>query len=117
MSRISEAWARAWRNTVRRLREEDAKRDALEAPTVEVEMVDVEPQPSFTCPVCGQTSHHPKDIEEGYCGNCHWWTGRKDMLADRLESWIWSAERGEMPDGCPLHPAVLDSLVLVLQRR
>ncbi len=30
--------------------------------------------PSITCPVCGMTSHHPKDIAEGYCGNCHDWT-------------------------------------------
>ena len=30
---------------------------------------------SFTCPRCGMTSHHPKDIEQGYCGNCHDWTG------------------------------------------
>ena len=26
---------------------------------------------SFTCPRCGMTSHHPKDEEQGYCGNCH----------------------------------------------
>lgn len=30
---------------------------------------------SFTCPVCGKTSYHPKDIEHGYCGNCHDFTG------------------------------------------
>ena len=29
----------------------------------------------FVCPVCGMTSHNPHDIEEGYCGNCHDWTG------------------------------------------
>jgi hypothetical protein len=29
---------------------------------------------SITCPSCGRTSHHPKDIEEGYCGFCHDWT-------------------------------------------
>lgn len=27
--------------------------------------------PSITCPVCGWTSYHPKDIEFGYCGNCN----------------------------------------------
>lgn len=32
-------------------------------------------QPSITCPQCQRTSYHPKDIEEGYCGNCHDWTG------------------------------------------
>jgi len=30
---------------------------------------------SFTCPVCGMTSHNPNDVREGYCGNCHDWTG------------------------------------------
>lgn len=30
--------------------------------------------PSFTCPVCGATSYHPKDVEQGYCGRCHGWT-------------------------------------------
>jgi ribosomal protein L37E len=29
---------------------------------------------AFTCPRCGMTSHHPGDIREGYCGNCHDWT-------------------------------------------
>lgn len=33
----------------------------------------------FTCPVCGRTSHSPDDMAEGYCANCHDWTGR---LAD-----------------------------------
>lgn len=27
--------------------------------------------PSITCPKCGKTSYHPKDVEEKYCGNCH----------------------------------------------
>lgn len=26
---------------------------------------------SITCPQCGMTSHHPKDVEHQYCGNCH----------------------------------------------
>lgn len=30
---------------------------------------------AFTCPRCKTTSHHPKDAEYGYCGQCHWWTG------------------------------------------
>lgn len=29
----------------------------------------------FTCPKCGLTSAHPTDVEQGYCGNCHEWTG------------------------------------------
>lgn len=31
--------------------------------------------PRFTCPRCGKVSAHPKDLEEGYCGACHDWTG------------------------------------------
>lgn len=124
MNRFGEIWARAWRgfdfaSTVQRLRAEDARRaqEALEAVTVEVEMMKVEPQPSITCPLCWKTSHHPKDIEEGYCGFCHWWTGREDMLADRLELWVFTYSRKrEVPEGCTLHPAILDALVRVFQR-
>lgn len=29
----------------------------------------------FTCPVCRRTSHHPEDAKNGYCGNCHAFTG------------------------------------------
>ena len=36
-----------------------------------------EDQPSFTCPQCGATSHHPMDVKEGYCGRCHARTGAK----------------------------------------
>jgi hypothetical protein len=32
-------------------------------------------RPSVTCPLCGMTSYHPEDIRQGYCGNCHDWTG------------------------------------------
>jgi hypothetical protein len=28
---------------------------------------------SITCPQCGRTSHHPRDVAEQYCGNCHQW--------------------------------------------
>lgn len=27
--------------------------------------------PSITCLACGMTSHHPGDVENLYCGNCH----------------------------------------------
>lgn len=33
-------------------------------------------QPSFTCPVCGVVSYSLDDVREGYCGNCHAFTGR-----------------------------------------
>jgi ribosomal protein S27AE len=26
---------------------------------------------SIKCPQCGLVSHHPQDIENKYCGNCH----------------------------------------------
>ena len=35
------------------------------------------PPQSFTCPRCGMASSHPTDVEQGYCGNCHDWTGSK----------------------------------------
>lgn len=28
----------------------------------------------ITCPVCKATTHHPDDIERGYCGHCHGFT-------------------------------------------
>lgn len=31
---------------------------------------------SITCPKCQMTSYHPKDVELGYCGNCHDYTSR-----------------------------------------
>jgi hypothetical protein len=34
-------------------------------------------QESITCPVCDFTSYHPKDVSEGYCRNCHDWTGEE----------------------------------------
>lgn len=38
--------------------------------------------PTFTCPRCGMTSAHPQDVDQGYCGNCHDWTGdRGDPLS------------------------------------
>jgi hypothetical protein len=30
--------------------------------------------PSRTCAECGMTTHHPVDVREGYCSNCHDWT-------------------------------------------
>lgn len=38
-------------------------------------------QPSFTCPACGKVSYNDGDIREGYCGQCHDWTGTFKDLA------------------------------------
>lgn len=32
-------------------------------------------RPPFTCPRCGAESWNPTDLQEGYCGRCHDWTG------------------------------------------
>ena len=37
-------------------------------------------QPSITCPVCDRTSYNPNDIEWGYCGYCHAYTGVVDPM-------------------------------------
>ena len=42
---------------------------------------------SFTCPCCGAVSHHPKDEEFGYCGNCHDFTGGSTSHAE-LQLWF-----------------------------
>ncbi|MCZ0983932.1 hypothetical protein O1L60_45030 [Streptomyces diastatochromogenes] len=46
-----------------------------------------DPWPSFVCPECGAESWHPKDVEQGYCGRCHWWTGDPALYA------MWKEER------------------------
>jgi hypothetical protein len=40
---------------------------------------------TFTCPRCSFVSHHPKDIEFGYCANCHDFTGTDGLAAVRAE--------------------------------
>lgn len=40
---------------------------------------------SFKCPWCRKVSYHPKDVEEGYCGNCHDWTREKDKFITKRE--------------------------------
>lgn len=30
---------------------------------------------AFTCPRCGRTSYDPNDLQHGYCGACHDYTG------------------------------------------
>jgi hypothetical protein len=41
---------------------------------------------SITCPVCNKTSYNPNDIENGYCGYCHAYTGvvNPQAVAERV---------------------------------
>lgn len=50
---------------------------------------------SITCPECGKTSYHPKDIEFGYCAFCNEFTTASTPLnlMDRLVLLLSSAER------------------------
>jgi hypothetical protein len=52
---------------------------------------------SFTCPCCGIVSHHPMDVEQGYCGLCHWWTGDPALGPPHLEAEC-EARRSRTPD-------------------
>lgn len=38
---------------------------------------EVRGEPTFQCPRCHSVSYHPKDIQHGYCGRCHDFTGEK----------------------------------------
>lgn len=40
---------------------------------------------TLKCPVCGQLARHSQDIEQGYCGHCHWWTFDPVMVGGWLE--------------------------------
>lgn len=53
----------------------DAMRAALEAYRRDHPR-EVEPTPSITCPHCGRTSYHPKDIGNNFCGVCGFWGDR-----------------------------------------
>lgn len=47
----------------------------------------------FTCPVCGAKSCNPNDVEQGYCGRCHAFTGdlRNPLPAEQpLVLWFGS---------------------------
>lgn len=39
--------------------------------------------PHVTCPLCRFTSYNKNDIEQKYCGRCHWWT------SDELLMQVW----------------------------
>jgi hypothetical protein len=58
-------------------------------------------RPSFTCPACDHLSHHPRDVVEGYCGSCHWWTGVPDLAWGRPD--LFTAH-GKTPPLEPFRP-------------
>lgn len=62
LTALTTAYARAFEEVQERLGE---------GKKIEVNTSD---QPSITCPVCGMTSYNPRDVKEGYCGNCYEWT-------------------------------------------
>ena len=37
----------------------------------QLDVVEIDGRPSFTCPHCGRTSYHPQDLAQRYCGACH----------------------------------------------
>lgn len=34
---------------------------------------------SFVCPRCLLKTFNPTDVKEGYCANCHDWTGKEQQ--------------------------------------
>lgn len=48
---------------------------------------------SFTCPVCGRTSHNPNDVTEQWCGACHGATGHPPPPGYR---WVLFRGGGEL---------------------
>ena len=41
---------------------------------------------SVTCPLCGRTSYHPRDVEYGYCGACRDYTSAGSRVVPGGES-------------------------------
>lgn len=71
-------------------------------------------QPSITCPICGKTSFHPRDISDHYCGYCHWWTGDPKLL----ESWLEEhAVANEVPKRLSLSRPIIEAIVRMLPGR
>jgi hypothetical protein len=60
--------------------------------------------PSITCPVCDMTSWNPNDVEMGFCGNCHGYTGVVDPMM-KARRFVEATRRvdnldlGDDPDG------------------
>lgn len=67
---------------------------------------------SFTCPRCGATSHHPDDVEQGYCGRCHAWTRvslRCRLYIDgKKADEVWLTDEAEMAQVGQRHQTIAE---------
>jgi hypothetical protein len=61
-------------------------------------------QLSYTCHVCGRTSHHPTDVAEGYCGACHTWTRGCTCLWQYPPAWMAGLAATHVPATTPPRP-------------
>jgi hypothetical protein len=46
-------------------------------PPVELLFVILDGGKAIKCMACGMTSHHPRDVEQRYCGNCKKFHGKE----------------------------------------
>jgi hypothetical protein len=63
--------------------------------------------PSFTCPDCGAISWNRNDVEHGYCGRCHAFTGHRDERTTwkkRDDDVFWErlGDQGGLPTHLPI---------------
>lgn len=49
--------------------------------------VEINPEPSITCPNCQRKSFHPQDINEGYCGFCRAFTSAPITAYKDRDGW------------------------------
>lgn len=61
---------------------------------------------SITCPVCGRTSYHPTDVDEGWCNACHGATGHPPPPGMR---WVRFTRKGSPAFGRLLDEHVLEA--------
>jgi hypothetical protein len=54
---------------------------------------------TFRCPDCLMVSHHPMDVQLGYCGNCHDFTG-PELRKPSSDAVGDPCERGQAAAAC-----------------
>jgi class 3 adenylate cyclase len=85
---IADAWVKALSPVItafaelgRRVSDDPAIRALAAAAAI----VDEERQGNgFACPCCGEVMRQPADIENRYCGRCHWYTGDPELGAAHM---------------------------------